>query len=968
MEGAPTHNFGEATSSFLLSRTVRDLLTRARLANASPPAIDIQSFVATMLSSSSSSSAADVVRGLFSAAAPALKSRSSEVTVNSPSTEISDGLWDALYDAQELRLNTGGNDQFVGLRYVVFAILTANTRTVMDESAALLSITGVDRQSAAMAIARYCMERHEPGEDFRVWQRILARRGLLDAINAWSGEKPPQLEGSHREDGSTPPPRDPAIALLQPDDPWRTPISDRSGAGLEAAAFADMIVATQFQPPFAVGIFGDWGSGKSYFMRLLYNAVADNRQRFALDRQTGGITFCQNVVQIRFNAWHYAEEKLWASLVDHIFTSLNQWAISTGSPTDEADKLFDQLTTARRLTIEAATELVNRRLLKVQATKTLATAETKLREKTEAAEVNPHSLVRAAFKSLLQDETFKSKLEQAADKLGLAGITDSAESLMTNSRQLGDEVDQFAVFRNGLARQLAAPAVFGSVVISTLVLPSALALAVNRLNVPMAELSAGVAGLVTPLAIALGWAGRQTKTALDVVGKFRTRLNREIETATEVERAQRASRAKDLADAEAAVLEARKHLEAAAASANDAELAYNMETGGGRVLRFIRDRVAAGDYAKHLSFVASIRRDFEELSRLLAGVEPPSGEAMNARRAHERRVADLLERAGPLLTTDEQKKLQETTAAPKAGPKVFERIILYVDDLDRCQPAQVVQVLQAVHLLLTFPLFVVFVAVDVRWVRSALANQYPEQLGNSSELSGKDEATTNDYLEKIFQIPYWVRPFGPDVTRALLADRMGPPQEDPAAGYSAPSPAAPDPEVADKADEPPQFGDAGTQTGAPVRRLIMTQNERKFIDGMAGMLDGLPRRTLRFINTYWIIKSGFDVAAQTRLEASGYRALIVLLAIAIEIREEYPAFASAILSPHETTHLAGQSARAGNSGTPDTVEVRIDRVGFKRPAVAQYIKNCLQAGGNPALGELQDYADIVRRHTFHHSE
>jgi len=54
------------------------------------------------------------------------------------------------------------------------------------------------------------------------------------------------------------------------------------------------------------------------------------------------------------------------------------------------------------------------------------------------------------------------------------------------------------------------------------------------------------------------------------------------------------------------------------------------------------------------------------------------------------------------------------------SPKVelpFKRIVLYIDDGDRCPPDKVVEVLQAVHMLLAFRLFV---AVDVRWVATSL--------------------------------------------------------------------------------------------------------------------------------------------------------------------------------------------------------------------------------------------------------
>ena len=60
------------------------------------------------------------------------------------------------------------------------------------------------------------------------------------------------------------------------------------------------------------------------------------------------------------------------------------------------------------------------------------------------------------------------------------------------------------------------------------------------------------------------------------------------------------------------------------------------------------------------------------------------------------------------------------------------RIVLYIDDLDRCPPNKVVDVLQAVHLLLAFPLFVVVVGVDARWITRSLETRYRELLHSSS--------------------------------------------------------------------------------------------------------------------------------------------------------------------------------------------------------------------------------------------
>ena len=34
------------------------------------------------------------------------------------------------------------------------------------------------------------------------------------------------------------------------------------------------------------------------------------------------VPFWKNIVQIEFNAWHYADSNLWASLVEHVFRNL----------------------------------------------------------------------------------------------------------------------------------------------------------------------------------------------------------------------------------------------------------------------------------------------------------------------------------------------------------------------------------------------------------------------------------------------------------------------------------------------------------------------------------------------------------------------------------------------------------------------------------------------------------------------
>src|SRR6185312_11004415 len=168
----------------------------------------------------------------------------------------------------------------------------------------------------------------------------------------------------------------------------------------------------------------------------------------------------------------------------------------------------------------------------------------------------------------------------------------------------------------------------------------------------------------------------------------------------------------------------------------DAVAAVQESTSEARLGRFIRGRAGSGDYDKYLGVSAMVREDFDELSSLM---HPIDGH-------RDRRLPSI------------------------------DRIILYIDDLDRCYPpTKVVRVLEAVHLLLAFPLFVVFVGVDSRWVSRSLNRHYDQLLRDEAlqedtreTSSGQEPANSQDFLEKIFQVPFWLRRMNPAAVRTML--------------------------------------------------------------------------------------------------------------------------------------------------------------------------------------------------------
>jgi hypothetical protein len=91
--------------------------------------------------------------------------------------------------------------------------------------------------------------------------------------------------------------------------------SDALDLDIYVKMLAALIAHHETELPLSIGLFGEWGSGKSFFMGLLRKRVDD------LASSANG-DYDREIVQIGFNAWTYADSNLWASLGDTIFSRL----------------------------------------------------------------------------------------------------------------------------------------------------------------------------------------------------------------------------------------------------------------------------------------------------------------------------------------------------------------------------------------------------------------------------------------------------------------------------------------------------------------------------------------------------------------------------------------------------------------------------------------------------------------------
>ncbi len=148
------------------------------------------------------------------------------------------------------------------------------------------------------------------------------------------------------------------------------------------------------------------------------------------------------------------------------------------------------------------------------------------------------------------------------------------------------------------------------------------------------------------------------------------------------------------------------------------------------LLDFVNARISGDDYGKHLGLMQQIKQDLAALSSRLT-----------LNQGNEEEIQQLFPR----------------------GPA---RVFLYIDDLDRCPPDRVVEVLEAVQLLLNTKLFVVILAIDDRYIARALEQVYAGVLKRRGKPSGID------YLEKIIQIPYRMRPISPDTVEKYFRSQL----------------------------------------------------------------------------------------------------------------------------------------------------------------------------------------------------
>lgn len=767
-------------------------------------------------------------------------------------------------------------------RHLVVAALDCPDVSAAHQMRLDFAALGLDLAELRDALIARIIRTPEKGEDIALWEQLRSA-----APAAWSRIMPSL--GSSIDAATAAGPA--AATMVSGFHADRTTIgpTDPLDIGTDVSAFARLICLEEARPPLSIGLFGEWGSGKSSFMEGLQGEITALTRKERTSRRAEAQAspnspsdrkphprFVQNVVQIRFNAWHYADANLWASLTAEFFDQLRRGGYDGQRDSNYLaliEKVAERVRSLEALAQKAQDKLSDAERAAKRAEEALAAARKKLATSDLALASEQLS---GQFEAIQSNQDDRAKLQEVGRRLyrdDLAADLDGFTATVSEATHWPGKIALVAriIAGGGSERRLAVLAIvlvaFAGIGWHIVDQASA-AVAVGRL---LAWAGASLAAFR-----AVAGALKLAKPVLDgawtyakAVEKARKELAREVED-KEVEARKAASVLDDARQqAQAAKTPLVKYGDAASAGAPGTILRY-----------FLFEDSDVREYDKHVGLVSRARRSFEQLDSIFSA-------ARDGREARDRRAAGLPLTKAQARSLERFQKLD----LDQHFLHIPDRIVLYIDDLDRCTHAQVYDVLQAIHLLLAFELFVVVVGVDVRWVEEAVARQFPQAPTELSTAATQGERETAqrkaemdrrkraiEYLEKIFQLPFWLRPlstageaggsYGAYV-KDLLQANLDVPE-----GTQSPFAARPDVSIfrtftgpEDDGAVEPSAGDAVNPDAAAMEELAsidqalatvrLTQPEVDFLASpeIGALAAKSPRAVKRMINVYRIVRA-----------------------------------------------------------------------------------------------------------------
>lgn len=851
------------------------------------------------------------------------------------SVVLSSTVKSLLNPAAAFALATVGRRQFEARH--LFAAMTTHAsfqRHVTDILA--VKFEKADIEALRASLTTRITATAEPGETLDGWQRAFSPNSALQA---------PRAPASYSIDANGMPPfANDTVGAFG---------SDLLGTDRDAVVLARLI-CLENAAPLAVAILGGWGAGKSTFMAQIEKEVqilADQQSSSAdpASRPSGEIKFVSKVVHVRFNAWQFVDANLWASLTGEFFDQLRAGGWDHASKARYAGLVSEVNSHVHTLNVD----LQNRRRDVSEAGKVLLRAQTARDEAIKGRGAGNRILGQAALDQL-NDLYQSQRTNLSALGMGTTG-NDSAAAVDTlleavkNAHSLLDQIFLIAKILTRTRIWLLIGAVVSALIIFGLVCA----------NVVWSEIGELVGGLVIATltsigVVAGGW--KAVEPAVQIVLGAAKKAGAISESVREADKASLQALVRAEINLRAASDEA--EAQQAAVQENEQRLARYIDPEGSsnppRLLRYIlEDDPNTKALQGELGLIGRTRRLFQAVDDIVAA---------------------------------ERKRLP----SEKKDLEVPDRIVLYIDDLDRCSEKQVYAVLQALHLLLAFPLFVVVAGVDVAWVQAALAESFDHR--EKTQPGPSDSQRAARYLEKIFQVAFWLNPLtneGPDggsyaryirdLTEPKVINPAGAPRDNRSTEQMADSESPLSDvfgqgarrEIAQPGGN--QLTNSSMARPAPLTTIELESAEIEFLASaeLAAIGPTTPRSVKRLINTYRLVRSRLAEGGASIMGDGQKRPIYPLIALCVAI-ETGPSIKLAqqffrLLSEIDPMiSLAAEVVRPKPGNEMDAeVDLALSNLSREFPELASVVQKIDHLRQGDVLPrDLLDVARVARRYSF----
>ncbi len=247
------------------------------------------------------------------------------------------------------------------------------------------------------------------------------------------------------------------------------------------------------------------------------------------------------------------------------------------------------------------------------------------------------------------------------------------------------------------------------------------------------------------------------------------------------------------------------------------------------------------DTSKVLLYLSSLFGPFLLVAWRLHGVIRPLGQRV----LEYAQLPDYREQRGfqHKVLDDIRAVADSLRAFKRAEPKV----VIFIDDLDRCSDDKIMEILQAINLVLAESRFFVVMGVDTAMLFRAIQTHYRQAHGSAPE----PEAFARRYLRKIIQLSFHL-PDAPEAQRTAFIESLFS-----LAARGLGEEKAPPPPSEDATDLPPLPVDLGAlreTDPVPLEQVTDTPAELQAFKDFADFIEDNARETKRLVNVHRLIK------------------------------------------------------------------------------------------------------------------